>query len=147
MEQEIQDIISKQLPAQVGEVLRKRLEQAEQDAQAVVKYRNTSESYRRECDEYRQKIEVLKLQLEKHVALEARELAVEAQERNIELVLAQNRAKEAERLADSIFRLTETVFRNPVYKETVSKNLVVPGGNNCSGFTQIVTDYKTNEVE
>lgn len=119
MEQEIKDIIAKNLPQHVGEVLREKLEQADRDAVRVKRL----ESILEEKEEYVNKLEnqnrEFSARISDGLALQQRERAVEDKERNLELEMLKLKLAESEKRNDIGTRLVETVFRSPVYRKHV----------------------------
>lgn len=119
MDEQIKEIIERQLPAQVGEVLRKRLEQAELDAHDLATVKGQRDSYKAERDQKQATIDRLDLNLKKHGELAAREEAVTKREQAIDLEIAKARAENAERSKGDLFNLVGLVFKNQIVKEEV----------------------------
>lgn len=119
MEQEIKDIIAKNLPQHVGEVLREKLEQADRDAVRVKRL----ESVLDEKEEYVNKLENQNRELSARISdentLKQRERAVEDKERNLELEMLKLKLAESEKRNSIGTQLVETVFRSPVYRKHV----------------------------
>lgn len=128
LEQEILEIISKNLPEQVGSVLKKRLEEAEADRKRVedmdytVKYN-------------RDKIATLEEQIKKYEALEVwqkdldiREKEISKRESNQKVWEAELRANEADRRANELAGFVGMVFKSPVFRKTVSGYQYVASG-------------------
>lgn len=82
---DITDAIEKQLPAQVGDVLRKRLEQAEADKAELEKARAKIAKLSGDTDELRTLNARQAADLAKHVALNEREAKVSERERQAEI--------------------------------------------------------------
>lgn len=122
MEQEIQDIISRQLPAQVGDVLRKRLEQADSDAVKVKSLESEVRAIREQNVKQHNEIGELKSQIAMHHLLDVREAAATKREQSIELEICKARADNAERSKGELFNLVGLVFRNSIVKESISKS-------------------------
>jgi hypothetical protein len=126
MELEIKDIIAKNLPAHVGDVLKQRLEQADKDAanlkEALEKVSNLSKE-----------LAEAKIQLNKHDTisnrigeLEAYEKAIDLKERNIELdILKRQLAIEKEK-TDFTQSIALGLVRNIEYRNTVYHNSSAP---------------------
>ena len=146
MEQEIKDIIAKNLPQHVGEVLREKLEQADRDAVQVKRlyllldekeeYVNRLENQNREFS--------TRISEENH--LKERERAIEDKERNLELEMLKLKLAESEKRNDIGTKLVETVFRSPVYRKHV-ENMTFSsydnqGRYNTTGAAPVnVTEY------
>jgi hypothetical protein len=121
MENEIKAIIEKNLPEQVGNVLKIRLEKAEKDAVRV-------EELISNCDAKDKRIMCLENQLQKHriidqreVDINVRELKVAEAERSQKVFQAELRAAEAEKRANEIAGFTGMVFRSPVFRKTIDE--------------------------
>lgn len=85
MEHEFKAIIEKNLPAQVGDVLKKRLEQADKDAADLSTARKANEDAVKKIDDLNKQIADYKKFDERNSALEAREKACEIQERDLKV--------------------------------------------------------------
>ena len=119
MEQEIKDIIAKNLPQHVGDVLRTRLSEADK-LESEVKYLN------KELANHKKDIEYLKEKLEKErqhtyseQQLKAEWSKLEERERNLEVEMLKLKLEESQKRADVSTKLVETVFRSPVYRKHV----------------------------
>lgn len=85
MEKDIEEIIQKNLPAQVGTVLKNRLEQAEKDAEEVKQQKAYLEERSKEIQAFRVLIEDYKKFDERNLKLEEREKMVTEVERNLKI--------------------------------------------------------------
>lgn len=119
MNQEIEEIIKKNLPAQVGEVLKKQLDQAEKDAATVIHQKERIEQQQTE-------INALSVKLQKHYDLDqreaeikTRELNVSDKERAIEVFALQIRLEEANKRAELISGFTAALVRNTEFRKTI----------------------------
>jgi len=119
MEQEIKDIIAKNLPQHVGDVLRERLKKADQ-LEKEIDYLN------KVLVEAREDIDVLKEKLNKernHTysedQLKTELFRVEERERKLEMEMLKLKLEESEKRNLIGERLVETVFRSPVYRKHV----------------------------
>jgi hypothetical protein len=126
---EFEEIIKKNLPAQVGEVLKKRLEQAEADANQVKNLEAQLVSRNNHVTGLEAKINEYKKLDERNAGLEAREKKVEIDERDlkvktleVQLGAAQNNSQFAKDVALGL-------VKNVEYKRSVF------GTENPSGFT------------
>lgn len=118
MNEEIKKIIEKNLPAQVGDVLKQRLEQAEKDAvilkqqeEALISRNATIAGFEKQIAEYK------KLD-ERNNKLEEREKAVETKERNSKVFEAELKATEAEKRANELFGFVGMVFKSPIFRKS-----------------------------
>ena len=121
MEQDIRDAIEKNLPATVGDVLKKRLTEADSDRRAlesasedVARLRSENEVLKAECDAFNKR----------WVDINKREAAVASREQAADLV--ECKISGATQRANDVFRLAEIVFRNPTLKYSRSESGVRP---------------------
>jgi len=119
MENEIKEIIEKNLPAQVGTVLKERLEIAEADARrakdleriiqdkdkAIYDLESTISEYRKYDAQWGQ--------------LNQREKEITEKERNQKVFEAELKAIEADKRANELQGIVQTVFRSPVYRKSI----------------------------
>ena len=82
MTEEIKLIIEKNLPAQVGDVLKTRLEQAERDAERVKQLEEESRNQRVQISSYQNAINSYKSFDDRNSKLNERDLAITEKERN-----------------------------------------------------------------
>lgn len=113
MLQEIQDIIKKNLPAEVGENLKRVLQEGESAKHSLEVARRELNDTKSERDAFKKERDGLQKQLDAHELLAKREADVLARENKIEVHDAQIRAQTAEHSLSQLFRLTEIAFRNP----------------------------------
>ncbi len=132
--EDIQEAIAKQLPAQVGEVLRVRLEQAEKDAKANVSLTNMNNEQRREIQQLEARIAKRDAELKRAGDLDARAADLDTRERNmkiatleIQLAAADSKVAFAKDLAMGLVRNTE--FRSSVYEQNTGRGVPVPSGS------------------
>lgn len=128
MEKEILEIISKNLPEQVGSVLKKRLEQAEKDTELVKQLGATI------CEQ-EIKLRALTKELDRHRFLDMKQKELNKQEdelskreRNMSVWEANLRGSEAEKRADELAGFVGMVFRSPIFRKNVNGYQYVPSG-------------------
>lgn len=113
MLEEIKLIISKNLPAEVGDLLKKRLQDAEQ---LESNYKNLSKDFK-ELQTIRDGLanenHELKAKIKNAADVEMQRLKNEEDARNLKLVIAEMRLKMVEEKYCAIQTLADTVFRNP----------------------------------
>lgn len=119
MEQEIKDIIAKNLPQHVGEVLKQRLDQADRDAVELKRLESVLDKKEVYVNKLEQQNYELKIKISDENALQQRERAVEDRERNLELEMLKLKLEESEKRNHIGTQLVETVFRSPVYRKHV----------------------------
>lgn len=145
LEQEIKDAIAKQLPAQVGDVLRSRLEQAQKDAEDLSVVKDRFEVLRNENAELRKQLARESAKLLAHGELEKREAEVTKRENKLAVELAEARAKNSETSTAALFNLMQIVFKNPTIKEQVFGSIGGHSGNNYQA--QATNETRTREIE
>jgi DNA repair exonuclease SbcCD ATPase subunit len=119
MEQEIKDIIAKNLPQHVGEVLREKLEQADRDAVGIKRLESKLTEKEDLITDLTNQIFTLQRQVKAESVLDERQKNLEDRERNLELEMLKLKLAESEKRNDIGNRLVETVFRSPVYRKQV----------------------------
>jgi hypothetical protein len=119
MEQEIKDIIAKNLPEQVGSVLKEKLEKAEKDAYMLRVVTNDYELKCAEVTSLRRDLEDAKSRINEEISLESWKQTLKDKEKNLELEILKIRLEEAEKRNSIGERLVEQVFRSPVYRKYV----------------------------
>lgn len=150
MIEQIQDVIRKNLPSEVGDQLRKLLTEGEsikkERDQLAERLGATSNQVISQASE----ITKLKETLAQHTALAKREADCLIRENRLDVTMAENRAMAAEVKAQTVFDLANVVFRNPVLKRTVFESsndpIVVPGQGYPSG-TSNASKNKTETEE
>jgi glucan-binding YG repeat protein len=119
MEQEIKDIIAKNIPEQVGTVLKQRLERAEKDA-------HDNEVLRERLDEKNDEIKMLykeisdlkKNEIHKEF-LDKLQDELNTKGRALELEITKIKLEEAIKRSEATYRLTEQIFRSPVTRKQI----------------------------
>lgn len=122
MEKEIEEIIAKHLPAQVGDVLKKTLEKAALDAREVAIQKETILSNRTTIADLEKRLSAY-ISLDNYqAALDAREKSISERERNQKVFEAELKLAEAEKRNNDMVGFVGMVFRSPIYRKTVSEN-------------------------
>lgn len=119
MELEIQEIIKKNLPAHVGDVLKKRLEQADADASELKNYKEAVVSRDKTITEQQKKIEEYKQFDDRNIKLEAREKTVAEQERNLRISTLEYELKSEKEKTALITSVAMGLVRNTEYKRSI----------------------------
>lgn len=117
---EVTDAIEKQLPAQVGDVLRKRLEQAERDARALAEAKLSLERHTIQAANLSARIAELEGKLEKHGDLAKREEAVLQRERNAEINDLKTKLEAEQRFGQQVATALQGLVRNVEYRNNWS---------------------------
>jgi septal ring factor EnvC (AmiA/AmiB activator) len=148
MYKEIQEAINKNIPQHVGEVLKKRLEQADKDAAKVKELNDLLTSRNADIAGLNKTIEEYKKFDERNSKLVERENAVAEKERNQKVFEAEERAKAAEARANEMAGFVGMVFKSPVFRRTVtgsSGGYYDSQGRYCNSFDNNKTETKTEE--
>jgi len=126
IEQQLKEVIEKNLPQQVGETLKRRLEQLEKDSEELQKAKTKLETLDQKCEKL--KLEITELS-EQNASLKKREdnisqreASVAQKEVELPVTIAEIRAVEAEKRADMSERIVMKVFSSPVFRRTVDEN-------------------------
>lgn len=144
IEQDIKDSISKNLPAQVGDVLKTRLEQAEKDAKAIIKLNEELKTKKELLDELSNINSDLNAKLHLHKLLDEREKTLEKREIRYEVELLKKDIECQKLIAANTIAMMATVFRNPTYQESHFKNNMVPVTQN--GYTSTIQTSESDTV-
>lgn len=123
---DIQTAIEKNLSAEVGEILKRRLEQAESDSKKVIDLRQLVEGLKNQ-------VENLQNQVKSQEAIEQRIAVAQAAERaalgatTLKAIVELKEAHAKERVAD-MRSIVLAVFANNQFKYTTMENGSLPGG-------------------
>lgn len=149
MLEQIRDIIKKNLPAEIGEQLRSRLEQAEQLEREVAQKVREVGRLTGEISDCASQIVTLKAALAKAGDLDKREAALVKGESNLAVTLAHMSELGAIKRADEIKELVSMIFRVPSVRTTVRENaqVPVPGSDGYSGRVVNTTKETVTETE
>jgi hypothetical protein len=147
MEDDIKLAIDRDLPCQVGKVLRERLLHAEKDAARVAFLTDQLHAKERLLAKEKADLEAARATLARHDELSKRLAEVAERERNALIFELKANLAAQERVNQLQDKILLGLVRNVEYRTTLSetKNLVVPGANGCSSYT--VTDPKTTSQE
>lgn len=119
MDKEIREIIEKNLPSQVGKVLKERLEQAEKDDQSIkdqIKRNNKLIIQERELNKT---ISDYKKFDERNAKLDARGKEISEKERNFRVAELSIKLEEANKRADVVTEFTKGLVRNTTFRKKV----------------------------
>lgn len=119
MEQEIKEIIAKNLPQHVGDVLRERLKTADKLEAQVVSLEDKLEDSRKMVIFLEKELVKEKEHRYSEENLEKKWEELKEKERNMEIEMLNLKLEESQKRADVSTRLVETVFKSPVYRKHV----------------------------
>lgn len=123
MEKEIEEIIKKNLPAQVGDVLKARLEQAGLDAVKVKQLEGTLLHRNSEITNLNKTIEEYRKLDERNSKLDAREKGIEERERKQDVWEANLKVTEMEKRITDNTNFVGMVFKSPIFRKTTSESI------------------------
>ena len=119
MEQEIKDIIAKNLPQHVGDVLKSRLAEADRLEAQVEYLDSTLAEAQKDIEIFKKKLEEERTHTYSEQQLKTEWSRLEERERKLEVEMLKLKLEESEKRADVGTRLVETIFRSPVYRKSV----------------------------
>jgi DNA repair ATPase RecN len=146
MEQEIKDIIAKNLPEQVGNVLKERLENAERDAKDLGSLRKDYGNLLTELEEKDKKIQGLSHLESRLDYIKATEESIKERKMETAIQISEIKLQEAEKRADELRSVLEIVFKSPVYRKSHSTN-VHYGYENGQSQPKFASPSETIETE
>lgn len=134
---ELNEVIKKNLPQAMGEVLRKRLEQADKDAADVAKLTESSDrlqvAYRNLSDQLQAAEEKLKI----HKTLDDRHAELNSRELRLDMAILQIKLDEMTKSRDFAASVTMGLVKNTEFRKTVfesgSEHIPVPGNPGGNG--------------
>jgi hypothetical protein len=151
LENEILELISKNLPAQVGETLKKRIilvDDLEEERDELLK---KSKDQKKLIDDYEKTIQnygdALKIKSENDNKL----LDIEKRARNFELEITKLKLDESLKRENQAINIVSLVFKSPVYRTTANKCGNVPtvekysNGGEYVGATHVNLQETTSE--
>lgn len=143
IEKDLVASIKKNLPAEVGAVLKARLEEVDYLEKALVVEHQTNDALDKAKEILSTKVESLNNKLAKHAALDEREGAITLREQQAELSMSKVQLDAEKRITSALQSALLGLVRNIEYRSSVYKNepVVVPNGN---GFATVQNMSSTN---
>jgi hypothetical protein len=135
MEQEIKEIIAKNLPQHVGDVLKSRLADADRLEYEVVKLESALSSSQKDIEHLKEKLQEERNHTYSEQQLKTEWFKLEERERKLEIEILKLKLDESEKRADISTKLVETVFRSPVYRKHV-ENMTLGSYDNQGRYNQ-----------
>jgi len=140
---EVTAAIEQHLPGAVGEVLRKRLEQAEVDAKSVTALTAERDNALKRTGAHAQTVADLQKQLDQHTKLAEREAMVSARENAANIFKATTELAAEQRISKAMQETMAGLVRNTEWRNSVhesrQRQVVVPysgGGGNLNSVTE-----------
>lgn len=150
MLEQIQEVVRKNLPAEVGEQLKKFMEEASSFKDRCARFEKQIEADKQSLKLKDEEIKELTAKLKLAGDLHARETHVSKQENNLTATMATERADAAERRSGDIMQLVSLVFRNPrmvrVYEDSETVPVTTQGTSYPMPFTKTKTIKETEEI-
>lgn len=128
MLEQIQELVRKSLPAEVGDQLRKYMIDAQTWESNVKRLTREAEDQEKRLAGASAKVAELEAKLKLAGELDARQKDISHRENRLAVTLAQNCAQEAEKRAQGIFDLAAMAFRNPTFKRSEYNTVPIPSG-------------------
>lgn len=135
MEKEFEEIIKKNLPAQVGEVLKTRLEQADRDATQVKQQEELLKKKDLANLNLQQRIDEYVAYDVRNASLDGREKIIQEKERNLEIETLKFQLSAEKEKTDFSKQVALGLVRNMEYRKTVFDNESKPYQDQ-HGYTQ-----------
>ena len=122
MQQEILEVIEKNLPAQIGEILKKRLILLDDYETQIKELNKTIERNREDLSELKKNIKKLEqLKLDEQ-DINERIKAVAEKERLMQVFELELKLSESEKRITEIVNFASMVLKSPVYRKTTNEN-------------------------
>lgn len=148
MKKEIQEIIEKNLPAQVGDVLKKRLEHLETVEGQYNNLRNDYNTVKNINTELHSRILELEAKIETQDSLTVREKSLEQDQNSLDLTLSNMERDCSNNKVDMMYVILGQVFASPVYRKTHTRGKTfVNQYDNATGEYKDVVDSETETTE
>lgn len=150
MQQEIKDIIEKNLPAQVGQVLQKRLKEAEENE---AKYETLQKDHKDLRESYNNVVNTLSQHKELDEVkkgLDQREETISKREHDIEIETLKFKLTESEKRADMVQDFTKLLVRNVDVRKQVfdaESNQVHNPNTGYMDYKNTTKSYSETKVE
>ncbi len=147
----VQEAINKHMPGEVGNLLRQRLTEADQDRTKVTSLTETIRELNARIAQQNRAIADEASIKERQAKLDVEEKKVAAQQLTIDhrLELASLRRECAELTKNEIKEVVQTLFRAPMTKEIITNSKSIPiikDGYQSGNATETRTDTKITEV-
>lgn len=146
IEKEIKELIEKNLPEQVGVILKDRLQQAEQDAKTVKEQKKTIEYLEESVKIKSQKLAEYATLDERNKMLEKREKALDEAARRLDITALEIRLKSEEEKTAFVKDVTLSLVRNTEYRRSVYSTHSEPDKDQYGFDTTKVKSQETTET-
>lgn len=150
--QEVQESIKKNLPSQVGDLLKEVLEQGKKDKEKVGVLEKDYEKFQIEIKRLQEEIRKYMKLDERNSKLDIKEKEILEKERMLEVTILREQLLEANKRSELAVGFTQSLVRNTIFRENIfdSKNQMGYNGANGqwvqpSPINQNLTKDKTAE--
>lgn len=133
MNEDIQHIIEKHLPSEVGKSLAKRLEQAEADKKTVQKLEKTCAAGTDRIKALEKEVARFQDEVNQHDNLDTRKLEVEKREREQRIRDLENHLACAERMVEFADKVCSGLTRNMEYRKSLYRGAATEWASSQSG--------------
>ena len=147
MDKKIRDIIEKNLPSQVGEVLKKRLEQAEEDEKSLKDQIKFNKKLILQEGELNRMISDYKKFDERNSKLNAREKEITRKEDMYSIAELTFKLEEANKRADVVTEFTRGLVRNTTFRKTIFDSENQDSYQDANGLMVYPTPVQKNLTE
>ncbi len=147
MLEQIQEVVRKNLPAEVGDQLKKHLAEAESTSRRLQAVEAELQEKRKALEQRDLAITELQIKLKAAGDLDRREKEVGKRENRLDVDAAQARAAAAESKTQAIFDLSSLVFRSPRIMRQISENVPLMGAGQTYPTTGAGSKTETKVVE
>ena len=118
-ELEIQEIIKKNLPQQVGDMLKVRLEQAEKDAKKVIELEEKLKQFQTTINEKQSELSAYKLLDERNSKLDEKEQFLNKKQHDLDLEILQQKFESEKDKSDFAKSIALGLVRNTEFRKSV----------------------------
>jgi len=147
MLEQIQEVVRKNLPSEVGDQLKKHLADAEAKSRRLEMLEADLQEHKKRLGDREVRIVDLEAKLKLAGDLDKREKEVAQRENKLSVTLAEKRAEAAELALSKVETLAALAFRSPVFvqKEINSVPIAVPGQSYASSAMETKERKTTQE--
>lgn len=145
MEQEIKEVIAKNLPAHVGEVLKKRLSELEETERNHKALQELFVQKEKTISELNAKLSEYSKYDDRNSKLNIREAALEERERNIKIFELTTQLECEKEKTNLVNGLAHSLVRNTEYRKSIHNNSNIPVRDQYGNITTMMQNSNTTE--
>lgn len=144
LDNKIRAAIEESLPKQVGDSLRKRLEEADKAEEDLKQANKEIERYKKENDTLQEKLSAqLKLEISQK-GLSTREAALSERENKLEITLLKAQLESEQAKSEFGFKVALGLVRNTEFRRNLTDSTSLPGIMNAQGYTTPQNTFQTS---